>query len=226
MDLPKSLALCSGRRHASGDTLMSLKFYYAPMSTAGITAIVLEELETPCEKIKLDFKAGDTRKPEFLRLNPNGKVPVIVHDGVAIWESAAITMYLGEVFGVAKGLYPAPGPKRGEAMKWITWTHVTLADAVGRSMRNATDFYPAEQRNAKAAEAAQADIQSCLRILDESLSGKQFLAGDYTLADAHVNAFVDWLRYMKMDFSLYPHLNEWSERAAARPAYVRATAQR
>jgi glutathione S-transferase len=203
---------------------MSLKFYYAPMSTAGITALVLEELDVPCEKVKVDFNAGDTRKPEFLRLNPNGKVPTIVHDGVAIWESAAITMYLGEVFGVAKGLYPAPGPRRGEAMKWITWTNVTLADAVWRRMRNATDWCPPEQRNAKAAEVAQADIQSCFRILDESLSGRQFLVGDYTLADAHMNAFVDWLRQIKMDFSAHPHLNEWSQRCTARPAYARAMA--
>jgi glutathione S-transferase len=204
---------------------MSLTFYYAPMSTAGITAIVLEELGVPCEKIKVDLKAGDTRKAEFLRLNPNGKIPLIVHDGVAIWESAAITMYLGEVFGVAKGLYPAPGANRGEAMMWITWTHITLGDAVWRRMRNATDFYPAEQRNAKAGEAALADIQNCLRILDGSLAGKPFLAGNYTLADAHVNAFVDWLRHMKFDFSACPHLNDWSQRCAARPAYVRATAQ-
>jgi hypothetical protein len=57
-----------------GDTLMGLTFYYPPMSTAVITAMVLEELGVPCEKIRLDWKAGDTRRPEFLRLNPIGKL--------------------------------------------------------------------------------------------------------------------------------------------------------
>ncbi len=203
---------------------MSLTFYYSPMSTATVTNVVLEELGVPCEKINVDIRKGETRTPEFLRLNPNGKIPLVVHDGTSIWESAAITMYLGEVFGVEKGLYPAAGPKRGEAMKWIAWANVTLGEAVIRWMRNTADWVPVEQHNAKAAEAAQVDIQNCLRILNEALDGKQFLLGGYTLADAHVNSFTDWLRFMKMDLSAYPNLSAWSQRCAARPAYARAMA--
>jgi len=179
----------------------------------------------PCKKVKLDLKSGDTRKSEFLGLNPNGKVPLIVHDGTPIWESAAITMYLGEVFGVEKGLYPEAGLKRGEAMKWITWGNVTLGDAVFRWLRNTSEWTPVEQHNAKAAEVAQADMHNCLRILNEALAGKQFLVGGYTLADTHLNSFTDWLRYMKVDFSAYPDLSAWSQRCAARPAYTRAMAQ-
>lgn len=200
---------------------MSLTFYYAPRSTAAITDIVLEELGVPCERIKVDLKKGESRSPEFLRLNPNGKVPLVVHDGTPIWESAAITMYLGEVFGVEQDLYPGPGPKRGVAMKWIAWANVTLAEAVGRWLRNTSDWTPAEQHNAKAAEAAQADLRNCLRILDEELAGRAFLLDAYSLADAHVNALVDWLRFLKVDLSAYAHLTAWSRRCAARPAYVR-----
>jgi glutathione S-transferase len=200
---------------------MSLTFYYSPMSTATLTDIVLEELAVPCERIRIDLKKGETRTQEFLRLNPNGKVPVLVHDGTAIWESAAITLYLGEIFGVAKGLYPEPGPERGEAMRWIVWANVTLGDAFGRWVRNTTDWIPAEQHNAKAAAAAESDTRGCLRILDQALSGRQYLLAGYTLADAHVNSFIDWLRYMKMDLSDYARLNAWSERCAARPAYAR-----
>src|SRR5579863_736671 len=129
---------------------MSLIFYGAPMSTASITELVLAELGVPHERVAVDIKAGGTKKPEFMKLNPNAKVPTIVHDGTAIWESAAITMYLGETFGVEKKLYPAPGPKRGEAMKWIVWTHVTLGEAVYRYARNTQNWVPAEQQNAKA----------------------------------------------------------------------------
>src|ERR1700733_1946200 len=131
----------------------------------------------PHDTVKIDLRAGDNKKPEFLKVNPNGKVPVIVHDGVAIWESAAITMYLGEMFGVAKQLYPAPGPKRGEAMKWIAWTNVTLGDAVARFTRNTMDWSPVEMRDAKGGEAAKADITSCLGILDHALADRQFLVG-------------------------------------------------
>lgn len=204
---------------------MSLTFYYAPMSTAGITAIVLEELGVPCERVKLDIRAGDTRKPEFQRLNPNGKVPLIVHDGTPIWESAAITMYLGETYGVEKGIYPRPGPKRGEVMRWIVWGNVTLADAVSRWLRNTTEWTPPEQHNPKAGEAGKADMQNCLRILNEALAGKQFLAGEYTLADTHVHSLTDWLRHMNVDFAAYPDVTAWGQRCSARPAYARATAQ-
>jgi glutathione S-transferase len=203
---------------------MSLVFYYAPMSTASITELILEELGIPCEKVKLDIQNGDTKKPEYVALNPNAKVPCIVHDGTPLWESAALTMYLGETFGVERKLYPAPGPKRGEAMKWIVWTNVTLGDAVSRYARNTMNWYPDDQKNAKAGEVALVDIANCLRILNVSLEGKQYLVGDYTLADAHVTSFSDWLRHMKVDFTPFPHVNAWSERCRARPAYAKLNA--
>lgn len=205
-----------------GAITMSLTFYYSPMSTAMITDVVLEELGMPCERVTIDLKKGQTRTPQYLGLNPNGKVPVLVHDGTPIWESVAITLYLGEIFGVSKGLYPAPGPERGEAMKWVVWANVTLGEAAGRWMRNTSEYYPAEQHNANAADAAKSDMLGCLRILDQALSGKQFLLGDYTLADAHVNSVVDWLRFMQVDFSSHGNVNAWSRRCAARPAYGRA----
>lgn len=204
---------------------MSLVFYYAPMSTASITELILEELGVPCEKVKLDIQKGDTKKPEFVALNPNAKVPCVVHDGTPIWESAALTMYLGETFGVERKLYPAPGPKRGEAMKWIVWTNVTLGDAVARYTRNTTNWYPDDQKNAKAGETAKEDIANCLRILDKALEGKQFLVGDYTLADAHLNSFSGWLRMMKIDFTPYANINAWNDRCMARPAIKKLMAE-
>jgi glutathione S-transferase len=204
---------------------MSLTFYTAPQSTATITDVVFAELGTPHERVVIDIRAKDNQKPDYLKLNPNGKVPTIVHDGTAIWESAAITIYLGETFGVDKKLWPAAGPKRGEAMKWVVWSNVTLGDAVYRVGRNTGNWVPADQQNAKAAEAAAKDIQELLGILDHELAGKQYLTGgEFTLADAHVNSFLDWLRYQKMDFSKFSHLNAWGERCAARPAYKKVNA--
>jgi len=203
---------------------VSLTFYYAPMSTASVTHLVLEELGVPVEKVKLDLSKGDTKKPEFTKLNPNAKVPCLVHDGTPIWESAALTMYLGELFGVDKKLYPPPGPMRGEAMKWIAWTNVTLGEAVYRIGRN-TQWAPEDQRNAKAAEQAVKDVQDLLKILDGALEGKQYLVGEYTVADTHVHAFTDWLRHMKTDLSTFKNINAWSERCGARPAYKRVMAE-
>lgn len=203
---------------------MSLTFYYAPMSTASITTLVFEELGVPCERVKVDVSKKQTKTPDFLKLNPNGRVPVVVHDGTVLFESSAITLYLGETFGVEKGLFPAPGPKRGEAMKWITWANVTLGEAVHRWSSNVSDSIPAEQRNAKVAEIARKDIDDCLRILDEALAGKSFLLGDFTLVDAHVHSFIDWMRYLQIDVSKLERLSAWSKRCTERPAYARAEA--
>ena len=202
---------------------MSITFYFSPMSTATLTSIVIEELGIPCERKQLDLKAGDTKAPAFLAVNPNAKVPTIVHDGVAIWESAAITMYLGEQFGVERGLYPAAGPRRGEAIKWIVWTNVTLGEAVYRRGYNGEWAAPGEG-NPKAVARADADLAQLLGILDAALAERPFLVGDYTLADAHLNAFCDWLRHSKIDFSAVANVNAWSARCAARPAYQRVMA--
>lgn len=199
---------------------MSLIFYVAPLSTATLTELVIEELAVKCDRKQLDIRAGDTKKPEFLKVNPNGKVPTIVHDGVAIWESSAITIYLGEQFGVQAGLWPPAGPKRGEAMKWVAWTNVTLGEAVYRR-GHAGEWASPGEANPKMVEHAERDIQELLAILDQSLAGKQFLVGEYTLADTHVNSFCDWLRHSKIDFSKFANLNAWSARCAARPAYQR-----
>jgi glutathione S-transferase len=204
---------------------MSLTFYTALQSTATLTELVLAELGIPFERVVLDIRAKDTHKAEFAKLNPNHKVPVIVHDGTPIWESAAITIYLGDTFGADKKLWPAPGPRRGDAMKWVVWSNVTLGDAVYRVGRNTGNWVPVDHQNAKAAEAAANEIQELLGILDHELAGKPFLAGpDYSLADAHVNSFLDWLRHQKMDFSKFAHLNAWSAKCAARPAYQKVNA--
>ena len=201
---------------------MSLTFYGAPRSTASVTALVLEELAVPHEVVMLDIRSGATKKPEHKKLNPNGKVPVIVHDGAVVYESAAITMYLGETFGVAKDLWPAAGPKRGEALRWVTWSNVTLGEAIGRWLRNTTDWVPADQRNALAGEAGKKDMESCLGILDEGLAGRSFLLGsDYTLVDAHVSSFIVWVRGMKVDLSPWQNLDAWAKRCSSRPAAER-----
>jgi glutathione S-transferase len=198
---------------------MSLEFYFAPHSTATLTQLVLAELGVEHNAHQIDLQAGGAKTPEFLKINPNAKVPVIVHDGVAIFESAAITMYLGELFGVAKGLYPAPGPKRGEAMKWIVWTNVTLGEAVYRWAYNTQGWVPAEQANAAAGAAALAQVQELLAIADNALADRQFLCGEYSLADTHMHSFMGWLRAMKIDFSAHQRLGAWSERCSARPAW-------
>jgi len=197
---------------------MSITFFYAPMSTASITEAVIEELGIPVEKQLMSFKDGSLKQAEYLKLNPNGKVPCIVHDGVPIWESAAITMYLGEMFGVTKRLYPEPGPRRGEAMKWIAWANVTLGEAMYRR-GFAGEWSEPALRNAKMEAKATEDIARLLGILDAALADRPFLLGnDYSLADTHLSSVGEWMRASKIDLSKYAHTTAWLGRCHARPA--------
>jgi glutathione S-transferase len=212
---------------------MSLTFYFAPMSTASITEAVLAELDMPCELVTLNISLGDTRKPEFLKINPNGRVPAIMHEGVAIWESSAITMYLGEVFGMDKKLYPTPGPKRGEAMKWIAWSNVTFAEPASRLFAslppemqgdietNSQEKVAPEMKSAVAMEKAKADLADCLRILNDGLEGRSFLIGDYSLADTHLQGIVGWIGSMDIDLTPFPNVIGWLKRCYERPVIAK-----
>lgn len=215
---------------------MSLTFYYVPMSTSSITEAVLAELDIPCERVKLSITDGDTQKSNFLSINPNGRVPVIVHDGTAIWESSAITMYLGEVFGVDVNLYPALSLLRGEAMKWIVWGNIALAEAGGRLsaslptgddgavVPNSLDWVPPEQRSTLAIEKAKIDIISCFQILNSALEGKLFLLGNYSLVDTHLQGFVGWICSMEIDLNQFPNMKSWLGRCYERPALAKMMA--
>lgn len=215
---------------------MSLTFYFAPMSTASITEAVLAELSAPFERVQLSIEAGDTRTTAFLKVNPNGRVPAIVHEGTSIWESSAITMYLGETFGVDAGLYPTPGPKRGEAMKWIAWSNVSLAEAGSRlasslaagspggAQPNSKDWDPAEQGNARLAEKARRDLADWLEVLDGGLAKKSFLLGEYSLVDTHLCGIVGWLGMMHVDMQQFANVTGWMQRCGQRPVFAQMMA--
>ncbi|HWO22441.1 MAG TPA: glutathione S-transferase family protein [Kofleriaceae bacterium] len=205
---------------------MSLVFYYSPMSTAVVTHWALEELGIPYEKVKLSIQAGDTKKPDFLKINPNGAVPVIVHDGTPIFESAAIAIYLGETFGVEKGLFPAAGVQRGQATSWIVWANVTLGGAMNRLAYSSSERIPAEQHNAKAAEAARAAAEQSFGVLNDALAGKEWLVGDkFSLVDVHVASFVEYATYLGFDLKKWANVDAWRTRATNRPGHATAMTQ-
>jgi glutathione S-transferase len=139
-------------------------------------------------------------------------------------------MYLGEAFGVAAQLYPAPGPARGEAMKWITWTSVTLHEAANRLSAarpsesagavqpGSPDWVPPAQRSAATLHKAQADVTACLHIVNAALEGKPFLLGNYSLADTHLQGIIGWITSMDVDLSAHPNVSAWHARCSQRPA--------
>ena len=144
-------------------------------------------------------------------------------------------MYLGETFGVHEGdaeLYPAPGPPRGEAMKWIVWANTTLAAAGGRLAASLPVGAPggveAGSRDVvtsvgkedlrREEEKARIEVEEALKILEVGLMGKDFLLGKrYCLADTHVWSFVSWLTVMGVSTASFSGTRSWMTRVGDRP---------
>ena len=144
---------------------MSITFYYNPMSSAARIHLSLDELGIPYEKVLIDLQAKDQKRPEFLALNPNGKVPTIVIDGQPMFESIAIQIYLGERFGVERGLWPALGSREHmQALTWLCWHQSELAVPLFSYLQQVSA--PAEQRNNHQLEANLAEAHQMLAILD------------------------------------------------------------
>jgi glutathione S-transferase len=152
-------------------------------------------------------------------------VPVLVQDGVPIFESAAILAYLGETFGVEKKLFPAAGIERAQALQWLVWSNVTLGASVNRFMANSSDQVPAELRNAKVADLAKAATQKLLEQLDAHLEGKTWMVGDsFTLVDLHLTGALAWISRLGFDLAKLKNVAPWHARCVDRPAFKKVLA--
>lgn len=202
---------------------MALTFYYSPQSNATRVYITLAELGIPHETVFVDLRAGEQKKPEFLALNPNGKVPTIVDDGTPMFESVAIQIHLGERYGVERGLWPAAGTReRMLALTWLVWAQVSLGGAITRYMMNTSQWVPKELHHAGQAEAAMKESLQLLGVLDRHLDGRDYLTGGaFTLADADVASVLGWsLMVTRIDTSAFPHLSAWLGRCTSRPSFA------
>jgi len=195
-----------------------ITFYWAPRSTATRIYWALEELGIPHEKVKLDFSSGDTRKPEFLALNPNGKVPLLVDGGVPIFESGAILIHLGISYGQDKGLWPSAGAKlHGQALSWVLWSAATLSPMMFRYLMNTQERF-ADARNPRQAEEAKKEVEKLLGILEKKLAEAPYLLGDsFTFADLAVTANLYFWQLAGQDFPAA--IKKWREACHARPAF-------
>jgi glutathione S-transferase len=196
---------------------MSVTFYYSPQSNADRIHGSLKALGIPYEEVRVDLRAGDQKKPEFLALNPNGKVPTVVIDGTPMFESVAIQIALGERYGVEKGLWPAlNSPEHLTAITWLVWSQVNLGAAVFRYIQNTSDWFPKEQHNPQTAAAALTDIKALMRILDDRLEGREYLTGSrFTLADLDIASVLGWGLFMvKLDMTAYPQAAAWLTRCS------------
>jgi glutathione S-transferase len=200
---------------------MSIVFYYAPRSSAMPVAWALAELAVPHESVKFDLKANDQKKPAFLALNPNGKVPTIVVDGTPMFEAVAIMQWLGDRYGVAKQMWPASDdPARLQALSWSTWGYVTYSNLVGRLFMSTSEQFGPEFKNAAQAEYCRKEIDALLTILDTRLGEKPYLLSDqFSLADLILAAVVSWASMNTVTLEKHARVRDWVTRCQSRPAF-------
>lgn len=202
---------------------MNIVFYVAPMSSATPVACALNELEVPHERVLIDLAAQDQKKPEFLRLNPNGQVPTLVVDGTPLFESLAIMQWLGDRFGVAKGLWPAAdSPRRLGALSWTAWAYVSFGANLRVLNFASSPRVEAALHNAATGRFAMGDLQRQLAILDGQLAKGGYLLGDtYSLADLVVSNVVTYGTLVGVSVDEHAHVKRWLEACQSRPAIAK-----
>jgi glutathione S-transferase len=196
-----------------------MKLYGVPASRAMRCLWMLEELGVPYENIKTNFATGDTRQAAYLKINPNGHIPVLQDGDVTLWESLAINLYLARKYD--KGLWPKTVADEGHTFKWSLWAMTEAEEPVLTTLLHRV-FLPESQREkAKADDAAQR-CETPLRVLDGELAGKSFLLGnDFSVADLNVASVVSWAPMAGLDMSYAANVGAWMGRCTARPAFAK-----
>ena len=189
-------------------------FYHNPRSRAAIAHWMLEEVGAPYRIEHIDFEAGDNRKPEFLKINPMGKIPTIMHRGAVITEAPAILAYLADAFPDAK-LAPAVGTtERGSYYRWLFFGAAAFEPAL-------MDVMMKREPVTKMA-AGWGSYDDVLATLKGELAQREWLAGDrFTAADLYIGSELGWAGMfdapgIKGDPTLDAYVARCTDRAAYR----------
>lgn len=191
-----------------------LVFYTNPMSRGRITRWMLEEVGAPYRTEVLDFSA--IKEPDYLAINPMGKVPAIVHGGTVVTEAAAICAYLADAFPEA-GLAPAHGDKaRGPYYRWLFFG----AGPIEAAITNKSLGF--EVPAGREVMAGYGSLGAVLNAIEKAVSKTDYVAGDkFTAADVYFGAQIGWgMQFGSLEKR--PAFEAYSERVSSRPAAVRA----
>ncbi len=197
---------------------MDLKLYYAPGACSFAPHMVLEELGFEYATERLNLAAGDQRKPEYLELNPMGRVPTLVVDGNPLTENVAILTFLGGGFP-AKGLWPKETWRQAMLLSALAWCSNTLQPAYGhviRPSRYSDDAACQESLKAKGRE----NFWDCLKRVDGWLgkTPKWMMGEQYTVADPYLLVFYRWGNRAGLPVKSLANYTRHAERVLARPA--------
>jgi glutathione S-transferase len=176
----------------------------------------------PYELIKKSTRPEDLQSAEYLRLNPNARIPTLVDGPFVIWESMAINLYLAQKY--QGGLHCTKPEVLGIATQWSFWAMLEMEDLLLDLLMHRA-MLPEFGRDPSHVERDELLLKKPLRVLDEALAARPYLAADdFTVADLNVASILAWGKMSKLDLSSVPHVAKWLDAALRRPAYGRVRA--
>ena len=175
----------------------------------------LQELGVPFEAVTVNMMAGEHRSPEFLKINPAGKLPALVDGDFVLTESIAAALYLAEKYP-DKGLMPKDLRERAQVYRWLLFTTTEIEQPLWRIARH-SNIYPPEKRLPADIELARGEFPPMAQVLDDHMRGREFIVGDHvTVADFVLAYTLDWAKLVKL-IEGFPVLDAYLERMYARP---------
>jgi glutathione S-transferase len=192
-----------------------MKLYGFPPTRTLRAEWMLRELGVDFEYVTVNLRAGEHRQPEFLAVNPAGKLPVLVDGDVVLTESVAIVFYLAEKYA-ERGFLPARLDERAQAHRWALFTATELEQPLWRIARH-TNLYPAEKRLPADVAIARREFQEMAAVMDAHMRDRQFLVGEQVSAADIIAAYtLDWANEVHL-LEQAPRLRAYMERMYTRP---------
>jgi glutathione S-transferase len=199
--------------------IQMLKLYGTSQSRAGRCVWALEEVAVKYEHLPIAI--AQAREPENLKRNPNGHIPVLEDDGLIVWESMAINLYLAEKYGKAP-LWPSTPEGRAGANQWSFWAMTEAEPPLVTILSNRL-FLPPEQRNENAVAQAIETLKKPLAAVESHLNGREYLFGkDFTIADLNAAAVLSIGSLAGLDYGATPKTAAWLAKCTSRPANQKA----
>ena len=184
---------------------------------------ILNEMNVPFETTMVSIQNGDTQKPEYLKLNPRGQVPLLVKDGKVLLEGGAMITYLLDEHGDGT-LLPKSGWERAVALQWLMYGNSSLHPAYARIFwlnRNVAD----EKTKTELMAIAMSNVQTMWDQIEQHLQAQPFLAGaSVTAGDILLTVIANWGGFLPKQFTFGPKTKALLRAVAARPAFMKTTA--
>ena len=195
---------------------MTVKIYGPTASRASRALWIVNELGIPFEHVAVEMK--DLKNAEFLKINPNGKVPAMVDGEFKLFESMAINFYLASKYG-RNGLFPGSLEDQALCYQWSFWG-MTEVEKPLLTILIDQFMTPPDKRKPEAVADARNALPKPFAVLDGALKDREYLLGNsFTVADLNLAAICSWAKPIKFDFGPFPNVGAWLDLCLSRPAW-------